>query len=97
MQNLSATHHGAAWGFAYTDANVTVSLCFGYADTVSKTPCTVEDQYAWGSTTKSQTAVLLLRLVSASLDLRMPVLRLYYLPVCAIWLAYKLRLRAAPV
>lgn len=53
-----------AWGFAYRDANTTVQLCAGYANNLTQVPCDpAHDAYAYGSTTKTTTAVLILRLL----------------------------------
>ena len=71
--NLSRTNNwetrqdgvrNGAWGFAYRDANTTVQLCAGYANNLTQVPCDpAHDAYAYGSTTKTTTAVLILRLL----------------------------------
>lgn len=63
LKNQSVSMNNSAWGFSYVDATTRVSLCAGYSDIVSKTPCSTNDMHAWGSTTKVQTAVLIMQLV----------------------------------
>ena len=53
-----------SWGFAYMDANTSVQLCAGFSNNVTQTLCDpINDRYAFGSTTKTTTAVLILRLL----------------------------------
>ena len=53
-----------SWGFAYMDANTSVQLCAGFSNNVTHTLCDpINDAYAFGSTTKTTTAVLILRLL----------------------------------
>ena len=64
LQNLSLQNgNGSGWGFAYRDANTSITLCAGNSDMKARTPCSTSDHYAWGSTTKVMTSVLILRLV----------------------------------
>ena len=64
LKNISRAYDDTAWSVAYKDANVTLEVCAGFADNESKIPCNAStDKYAFGSTTKSQTAVLVLDLV----------------------------------
>ena len=34
----------------------------GFSDKAARTPCRLDDQYAWGSTTKTQTSVMIMKL-----------------------------------
>jgi len=63
LQNQSSKYNDSAWGFSYMDAGAKVSLCVGYSDIATRTPCSATDKFAWGSTTKVQTAVSILQLV----------------------------------
>jgi hypothetical protein len=50
--------------FRYKDASTTLELCAGESN-VAGQPCSTFDSYAWGSTTKSTTATLVLQLIGA--------------------------------
>eukprot|EP00040_Diaphanoeca_grandis_P024939 m.137793 g.137793 ORF g.137793 m.137793 type:complete len:447 (-) comp29948_c2_seq1:12-1352(-) len=59
-----ASSSPSAWAFAYRDGNVTAEACAGFSDADGKVPCsTTRDKYAWGSTTKTQTSLMVLKLV----------------------------------
>eukprot|EP00039_Didymoeca_costata_P002660 m.61787 g.61787 ORF g.61787 m.61787 type:complete len:442 (+) comp11447_c0_seq1:116-1441(+) len=65
LQNLSATHNNSAWAFSYRDDDINVSMCVGYADIINKVPCKPSDKFAWGSTTKPTTSIMILMLQEA--------------------------------
>merc|ERR1712232_1226727 len=63
LKNLSINSNNSAWGFAFRDSTTSVVLCAGFSNLESQTPCSTNDKFAWGSTTRSQTAVSILQLV----------------------------------
>ena len=63
LQRLSSQNGNASWAFAFVDNGTSVQLCAGYSDPRRRVPCQPDDLFAWGSTTKPTTAVLILRLV----------------------------------
>ena len=75
LEELSTRGNESAWSFAYKDADLEVQFCAGpikRGDSARK--CHGEDTFAWGSTTKPITAVMLLQLAeSGLLDLDAPV------------------------
>ena len=60
---LTMGRNHSDWTFAYTDAETSVSFCAGYSDLVSKTHCSANDTFAWGSTTKVMTSTLVLQMI----------------------------------
>ena len=67
LRRLSDDHNKTAWSFAYRDADTSVSFCVGYSDLASRTPCSAADLYAWGSATKTHTALLIVQLAEKGL------------------------------
>ena len=67
LRRLSDRHNKTAWSFAYRDADTSVSFCVGYSDLASRTPCSAADLYAWGSATKTHTALLILQMTEKGL------------------------------
>ena len=72
---LSTRGNESAWSFAYKDADLEVQFCAGpimRGDGARK--CHGKDTFAWGSTTKPITAVMLLQLAeSGLLEKKMPI------------------------
>lgn len=62
LQNSSRDYNHSSWGFFYRDASTHVGICAGYSDLEKQTPCSTNDMYAWGSTTKTQTSLSVLQL-----------------------------------
>ena len=75
LEELSTRGNESAWSFAYKDADLEVQFCAGpikRGDSARK--CHGEDTFAWGSTTKPITAVMLLQLAeSGLLEKKMPI------------------------
>ena len=67
LKGLSDNHNQTAWSFSYRDADIRVSFCVGYTDLASRTPCSAGDLYAWGSATKTHTALLIVQLAEKGL------------------------------
>ena len=65
LKGLSDYHNQTAWSFAYRDVDTSVSFCVGYSDLASRAPCSAGDLYAWGSATKTHTALLILQMTEA--------------------------------
>ena len=68
LEELSTRGNESAWSFAYKDADLEVQFCAGpikRGDSARK--CHGEDTFAWGSTTKPITAVMLLQLAESGL------------------------------
>ena len=63
LEKFSAKYGHSGWSFAFRNEDTKVHMCAGWTDTDKKRKCKTSDLYGWGSTTKSFTAVSVLRII----------------------------------